>query len=866
MSAPQYFQGFSVTGPVKASDASCFSDLLDCFRVCPKLGVTRKAFLALDKKARNEAKQVPFFVPACFKDSPSKRTYDQATVCNLIILDIDEQKDGKCPAAPFYNNPESLYKALEGFNFAAYTTASSTPEKPRMRIVVEASQIPVSLYPKAVAAIAALLGLTKLTTESRVAVQPMFLPTLFSDSGEEDHPLLAHSLDGRAFKESDISEASWPEYSEPWSTGASPDAGIDALEFLRAPLPEITMGIATEALDAIDPDSSYFDWLNCASALKHQFSPKLSEKAFELFDSWSSKGTKYGSEKDTRLKWDSLHPTPVGRVPITIRTLLRMATAAGWDDKRVKELSFTQVIRWMEEEVESVTQLMDRGVQKIIGAACLSAMQEDTLIHQLCKTAKSRFAHSLSTTSIRKDLARIKKEMLDREKPKEKSREPRWAKGMCYVSVVQDFYRQRTGERYKAEALNATYGRHLLPTEKELKSLGLEPTPATLSKPMVPPADYALNHVKIPTVYDYTYDPSQPTVMFFPSQGRKYVNTYSPTYPALDEKNANKAGKLFQGHLLNLIAEEEYRRTLTDFMAYMVQNPGRKITWAVLLQGAEGCGKTFLAECMKAVLGVEHVKKISGDTIKKGWNEWAFGYQLVIIEEIRVAGANRYEVMNALKEPVTNSSIPINQRNRDTREVTNISNYMLFSNHHDALALTPNDRRYFVVKSQLQTRAQVLKLGESYFNNLFGMIRDMPGALRAYLSNWEINPEFEPYGHAPRTSYISEVISDSASDLTSAVRRLLLEGDYPLIQYDIVSAKQLLDVLHLEEGINRATLQQVGQVLRDEGYKQIGRHVFGTERHYFWVRSGVDETTAIEIAAKRIDEGAVNLGMDLIYE
>jgi len=231
-----------------------------------------------------------------------------------------------------------------------------------------------------------------------------------------------------------------------------------------------------------------------------------------------------------------------------------------------------------------------------------------------------------------------------------------------------------------------------------------------------------------------------------------------------------------------------------------------------------------------------------------------------------VAGANRYEVMNALKEPVTNSSIPINQRNRDTREVPNISNYMLFSNHHDALALTPNDRRYFVVKSRLQSKAQVLQLGENYFNKLFAMLRDMPGALRAYLSEWEISPEFEPYGHAPRTTYVTEVINDSASDLTATIRRLLIEADYPLVQYDIVSLKQLMDVLHLEEGLARCSSQQVGQVLREEGYKQVGRHMLGDEKHYFWIRAGVEEKTVVEVAAERLANGEKNLGMDLIYE
>lgn len=868
MSSVRYYQGKTVTGPVQASDAQTFREVIDKFRVPPSLGITHKAFLALDKPQRDEAKHVPFFTPACFKTSPSKRKYEQATVCNLIFIDLDEEKDkkgkptGKCPAAPFYHDPEALYTALVGFNFAAHTTASSTPEKPRMRIVVEANNIPIASYPRAVTTVAALLGLTKLTTESKVAVQPMFLPTLFSGNGDE-HPLIAYNLEGRAFETSDLSDVAWPEYSEPRTVG---EAGVDALEFLRAPLPEITLALATEALDALEPDCAYFEWLHCAAALKHQFAPRLAEEAFALFDEWSVKGSKYGGEEETRAKWDSLQPTPIGRIPVTIRTLLHMAVAAGWDDKKVKEIGFTKVIRWMEEEVDSVTELMNRGVQKILAAPLLTAMQEDVLVHQLCKNAKARFAYSISTSSIRRDLVRLKAEMRNREKPPEKIREPRWAKGVCYISAVQDFYRQRTGERYKTESFNATYSRWLLPTEESLKDAGVPVTASTLSKPIVSPSDYALNHLKIAAVYDYAYDPSQPTEMFFVSRGKKYVNTYSPTYPELDPKRAPEAGTIFQNHLKNLISEAAYRRTLTDYMAYMVQSPGRKIRWAVLLQSVEGAGKTFLAECMKAVLGSEHVKTIDGEAIKKGWNEWSFGSQLVVLEEVRVAGTNRHEVMNTLKPLITNDDISINQRNRDTRTTRNISNYMLFSNHHDALALTPGDRRYFVVKSALQHKGQVLALGDAYFNNIFAMLRDMPGALRAYFDKWEISPGFEPDGHAPRTTYIQEVINDSATDITAAVRRLLIEGDYPLVQYDIVSSKQLLDAIQVEEGLIRCSSQQVAQVLRDEGYRQIGRHLFNGEKHYFWIRAGVVEATAIDTALKRLAKGEKNLAMELIYE
>jgi len=866
--SPKYFQGLCVTGPVRASDAEQWKDFVDVLRIVSTLPIKRADFLALDKKQRNEIKiKLPFYVPATFKSSPSKRVYSEAVVCNLLFLDLDELPDGRCPAAPFVNNPDSLYTALGDLNFAAYTTVSSTPEKPRMRIVVDSKEIPLSEYAKAVETIGAMLALPKVTTESKVAVQAMFLPCQFIDDSDEDHPLIAHRFDGRTFTRERVQDVAMDEWEAHSANGTNGKNGVnghgpDALFFLKAPIPEISLSIAKEALAEIDPDLDRAQWRDVAAALRHQFSPHKDTEAYQLFDEWSSNGKKYEGEEDTQNMWRSLRPSPVGRMPVTIRTLLHKAVASGWNDQRVKENSYNKLLDWME-HVETATELLEQGVHKILAAPLMSAVQEDMLVDQLRVHAKRRFAVTVPATAIRKDIGRLRAEIKAQERSVEKVKEPMWARGVCYISAANQFYRHRTGEKFSCESFDATYSRWLLPTEDSLKEAGLPVTPATLSRPIVPPSVYARNHLKVPALYDYSYDPSQPTEMFFVNRGVKYVNTYSPSYPEMDPANAPGAGKLFLGHLQNLIAEEEYRRTLIDFMAFMVQSPGRKIRWGVLIQGAEGCGKTFLAELMKAVLGKEHVKTIDGTTVVSGWNEWAFGYQLVVLEEVRVQGTNRHDIMNRLKPWITNDDIPINEKFRSSRDVRNVTNYMLFSNHHDSLALTPGDRRYFVIKSAMQTKAQVQALGDDYFHTLFKMLRDHPGAMRSWLAEWDIHPDFRADGHAPRTKYTDQLINDSATDLLAAVRRLLLEGDYPLIQFDIVSAKALMDVLRLMEGMPSVTGQQVAHVLREEGFNQLGRTAFGDERHYLWARSGV--TDAVGIATERFKKNAKNLHMELIF-
>jgi hypothetical protein len=872
MPAARYFQGVSVHGPVKASAARTFKEVVDALRVAPVLGIGHAQFLALAKRERNEIKQVPFFVPAAFKESPSKRTYEQAVHTNLIFLDIDELPDGRCPAAPFLRNPDLLSEALAGFNFAAHVTASSTPEKPRMRIIVDAEAIPLVDYPRAVATIGSLLGLPSITRESAVAVQPMFLPTLFNDSPPEYQPLISYELQGRTFTPADIADSLDSFHGVNGKNGHShkevQTADADALEFLRAPVDEISLAIVKEVLDHIDPDLTYPEWFECAVALKHQFSPHKDEEAFELFDEWSREGSKYGGHDETLAKWKSARPSPTGRLPVTIRSLLRRGVASGWNDKRVRENLLSTTTRWFE-TTESVMDLVEQGVKRILATPLLGSIQEDMLINELSKQAKRRFSHTITATAIRKDLTRLKAEVRAQEEPPAKVKEPHWAKDVCYIIAADEFFRYRTGEKMKTPSFNSAYGRHLMPTKAQLMAAaaasGIPPTPRDESTPMVKPSDYALNKLQVPTFQDYAYNPALPNDKMFIVNGVKLLNTYMPTYPSADRSRAAEAGALLQKHLANLVAEPEYRRILVDFMAYQVQAPGRKVRWAVLLQSVEGAGKTFLAEVMKAVLGAEHVKTIDGASIKSGWNEWAFGKQLVVLEEVKVSGTSKYEIMNSLKPLITNDDISINERFRNNRQVANISNYMIFSNHHDALALTPGDRRYFVIKSPLQTKSQVLALGDDYFPPLYAVLRDHPGAMRAYLADWEISPDFRPDGHAPATTYVTDMVNDSASDLTATVRRLLLEGDYPMVQYDIVSSTAIKDALHHVEGMNKVTAQQIAQVLREEGLHQVGRHLIGDDRQYIWARAGISEQEAIQTITQRVKKGLKNLSMELLF-
>ena len=187
---PSYFTGKSVTSHVLVkSPASTFPGFIEEFTNPPvPLSITSAEYHAMGKKEKANAKLVGYMVPCTFDRSPWEgRKIEHARACSSIILDVDDADD----ARRFVEEPGLLIDALGKFNFAAYQTISSTPASPRIRVIVEASEISVEKYPDAALTVGQIMGLPKVTRESAIVCQPQFRPTVFSDQCKDlENPLL----------------------------------------------------------------------------------------------------------------------------------------------------------------------------------------------------------------------------------------------------------------------------------------------------------------------------------------------------------------------------------------------------------------------------------------------------------------------------------------------------------------------------------------------------------------------------------------------------------------------------------------------------------------------------------------------------
>jgi hypothetical protein len=815
-----YFGGTKVESGVKRLSAETFKQFVqNCIYTPVQIQMSRGDFNAMTVKERDQMKNGPYFVACSYDYDEGPRNDSAAVSFHLVILDMDE---GPFIRA-FFESPETFMEHLHPYNFAVYTTAKHTPEAPRLKVVVDIESTDPANHHRFVNAVIDRLAIPrnfKGTTESHTLSLPAFRPVQFL--GEDFTAVVASNTDGIPMSLSDLPEATDDEQQRVYrcTALADPEASLAYL-----PVPGLTVEDIREPLFTLSPDMLYHPWLYVAMSLKHQFSNSEEEAqaAYELWDEWSATGSKYQGSDETYRKWRSATPYAKFRAPRTIKSLFFDAAKAGWKNDKVATKIETNVKDWIEAQTDGNI-LTREGTKRIADMPFQNATTEEILIMALQAKLKTLTGSTIDKGTLRKQVTADR-----RAERTEKVREekPGWILPFCFVGPENLFFNVVTGDTYKPEAFDNTFSRHLTPAPDPNSN---DPASAI---PIVKPSAKALNEVQIPVVHGYTYAPHRPNEMYFDdTTGRRMLNTFRLTsFPEADDERADLAGRLFNTLLSAVVGDPEQEGYLRDFFAYTVQYPGKKIRWAPFVQGVQGSGKGTLVDCLRSAIGFVNAKLVTADAINSTFTEWREGSMFVYLDEIKSPGSNRYELVNRLKDCITNSHIMVSQKFKDIRNIENVTNYMLSTNNRDALVLEDGDRRYQILISPIQSHAQVLALNATGLLQKVHAFREKyPGAFRSFFLNHKIAEDFPVNGPAPITRFRAEMIEDSKNNLQLAIEGLIEDDRYPLIGDDVIDYEEL-DMLTKHEQMKNGRLSKY---LRELGYSKLGVYELEGRRRTLW--------------------------------
>lgn len=423
---------------------------------------------------------------------------------------------------------------------------------------------------------------------------------------------------------------------------------------------------------------------------------------------------------------------------------------------------------------------------------------------------------------------------------------PEWLRGWCYVTDHDKFYRYDSEEWLTMQGFNAKYNRKVPPNAEG------ERLPATTA---------ALDVHEIQTVVRGVYWPGVDAIFY---EGvMAFVNTYRPSsVPKAASQmdfSGREAVKAVKAHLLHLCNGREWlAEYLTDWLAANVQKPGQKIRHSPVIQGIEGDGKSLLGTLLAQTMGEPNVRVIAPEVVSKGdFNGWAEGACVGVLEELRLQGSNRFDILNSVKPCVTNDNISIHRKRLDPYNAPNTMNYIAFTNHKDALPLDDTDRRWLVIFAPWESIRQfeeIVGCGEKdYFGHLHSMIFEQAHQLRRWLLDRDLT-SFNRHGRAPDTEEKRIMVSLGVSDEVTTAKELIASGG---IGYGarVVSTRMLSAALDAA-GIPPPKSTAMNKMMMKLGFRQYPPPVkWKDEAHRVWTREPV---TSNEVVRSLLDATAAD--------
>lgn len=425
---------------------------------------------------------------------------------------------------------------------------------------------------------------------------------------------------------------------------------------------------------------------------------------------------------------------------------------------------------------------------------------------------------------------------------------PEWLDGYCVLTGEDRFLNLSTGERMTVQGFNAKFDAvcaEMYPSEKT----GL---------PAIRPAEAATALFDIPKPYKEQYWPGRGRL--YDLEGVEYANTYRDTGAQPDGNTERLGVKLFLVHLENLFPDERDRALVLDWFTHLIQNPDRKLMYALLMKGVRGDGKTFFSEAMKACLGLSNCSEVASNMLGKSFNSWAAGVVFVAVEEVKQHGASSFDVLNDLKTLISNRFVPIEKKGVDVMTVPNFANLFMTTNYDDALPLDDEENRYLVVRTRFNTTderqawedAWLEKHGYPFFETMYREVQERPWQFREFLDLRQPSRYYNPSARAPRTRHLERMVEDAKPGERQLLEDCLGRDDRPLLTKRIFCWWDFEEVLDVEMPGHRMRGRAVSSMMHAMGFMRAGRERVGGKLRWIWTTdpSLVGDGTPLSPAGK----------------
>lgn len=252
-------------------------------------------------------------------------------------------------------------------------------------------------------------------------------------------------------------------------------------------------------------------------------------------------------------------------------------------------------------------------------------------------------------------------------------------------------------------------------------------------------------------------------------------NIYKPILCELTKKQFHVARiKPFIDHVNVLFSNQGEAEIFLDWIAFTFQKPATRCTWAPILQSEQGTGKTFITDVMQRMISTadpSYLTVVEPKVLERNFNGYLSQRLVVVFEEIHTRA--RFELADRLKTIINAETLEIEKKHVDAEPEKIYANIIAFTNWSDALVLSDDDRRFWVVNVDHEYARN-----QSYFAPLFKWSADPENIdhLRYYFCHERDVSKFN-YGSCPDASEAKkEMIQASKSLVELAIEDMRDDG------------------------------------------------------------------------------------------
>lgn len=224
------------------------------------------------------------------------------------------------------------------------------------------------------------------------------------------------------------------------------------------------------------------------------------------------------------------------------------------------------------------------------------------------------------------------------------------------------------------------------------------------------------------------YRPNESQIFVDPFDGHTCFNQF--TRP--DHKSPEKIEiQPFLDLVKYLWPIEKEREIILDWCAHLVQHPEQKVQWMpVLISEHEGVGKNLFYNCLKAVLGERNCTNMNTSELSGEHSGFMENNILILINEVsHLSQPNLRAFIEDMKERITEQRFRFREKYQRARAATTYANFILFTNHQDALPIAKDSTRFMVsyhYRPMLQAEfyEAVVECYENRGNHIWTFLRD----------------------------------------------------------------------------------------------------------------------------------------------